>query len=147
VVGNLRNWTHIHSKPPTSWAPNIPCLPTHHVSSNLIVPITHSPCHMPPSTYCPPHPPMQTTNHPLVTLLILTNHTPPIHSPYQPPTLHVNVGSQPYIFPNPLNHAQLGHFPPPTLLIPTIGYDHTHNLPPFLQHAFNLHLKFCVPIY
>jgi hypothetical protein len=68
--------------------------------------------------------PMQTTNHPLVTLLILINYTLPIHSPYQPPTLDVNVGSQLYIFPNPLNHAQLGHFPPPTLLIPTIGYDH-----------------------
>jgi hypothetical protein len=90
--------------------------------------------------------PMQTTNHPLITFLILTNHTPPICSPYQPPILHVNMGSQPYIFPNPLDHVQLRHFPPPTLLIPTIGYGHTPNLPPFLQHAFNLYLKSCASI-
>ncbi len=69
--------------------------------------------------------PMQTTNHPLITLLILINHTPSISSPYQPLTLHMNVGSQPYTFPNPLDHAQLGHFSPPTLMIPIIGHDHT----------------------
>jgi hypothetical protein len=68
---------------------------------------------------------MQTTNHPLVTPLILTNHTLPTSAPYQPPTLHVNEGSQPYIFPNPIDHAQLKYFPPPTLLVHTIGHDHT----------------------
>jgi hypothetical protein len=83
-------------------------------------------------------PPSKTTNHPLVTTLILKNHTPPINSPYQPPTLHVNV-SQPYTFSNPLNHAQLWHFPPPILLAMIIS----PNLPPFLQHAVNLHLKSC----
>jgi hypothetical protein len=89
--------------------------------------------------------PMQTTNHPLVTLLILINHTPPTSAPYQPLTLHVKEGSKPYTFLNPLNHAQLRHFPPPTVLVPIIGLDHTPNLPPFLQHTFNLHLKYCVP--
>jgi hypothetical protein len=69
--------------------------------------------------------PMQTTNHPLVTPLILTNHTPPTSPPYQPPTLHVNEGSQPYTFPNFLDHAQLKHFPLPTLLVLTTGLDHT----------------------
>jgi hypothetical protein len=87
---------------------------------------------------------MQTTNYPQITPLILTNHTPPTNTPYQPPTLHVNEGSQPYTFPNPFDHAQLGQFPLPlywslqmTLIIP-------FNLPPFLQHALNLHLKFHV---
>ncbi len=73
------------------------------------------------STSCP----MQTTNHPLVTLLILTNHTPLTSAPYQPPTFHVNVGSPFYIFPNPFNHAQLEHFPLPILLVLIVGLDHT----------------------
>jgi hypothetical protein len=90
--------------------------------------------------------PMQTIIHPLVTPLILTNHTPPISSPYQPLTLCVNVGSQPYTFPNPLNHAQLQLFAFPlhwslqlVMIIPP-------NLPPFLQHALNLHLKCYAPL-
>jgi len=89
--------------------------------------------------------PMQTTNHPLVTFLILTNHTPLISAPYQPPTFHVNEGSQLYTFPNPLDHAQLGHFPLPIILVPTVSLNHTPNLPPFLQHTLNLHLKYRVP--
>ncbi len=48
---------------------------------------------------------IQTTNHALITLLILTNHTPTINAPYQPLTLHVNEASQPYTFPNPFDHA------------------------------------------
>jgi len=72
--------------------------------------------------------PMQTTNHPLVTLLILTNHTPLINASYQPPTFYLNEGSLPYTFLNPLNHAQLGHFPPPILLVFIVGHD--HNLQP-----------------
>jgi hypothetical protein len=79
--------------------------------------------------------PMQTTNHPLVAPLILANHTPPTSAPYQPPTLHMNEGSQPYTFPNPLDHAQLGHFPPPILLVPTI--DHDHNPQP--TFIFSMH--------
>jgi hypothetical protein len=69
--------------------------------------------------------PTQTTNHPLVTLLILIIHTPPTSSPYQPLTFHVNVGSQPHTFPNPFDHAQLRHFSSPTILVLTIGHDHT----------------------
>jgi len=68
---------------------------------------------------------MQATNHPLVTLPILTNHTLHIIAPYQPPTLPMNEGSQPYTFPNPIDHAQLGHFSPPTFLVPIVGIDHT----------------------
>jgi hypothetical protein len=74
--------------------------------------------------------PTQITNHPLVTPPILTNHITPTNSPYQAPTLHVNVGSQPYTFPNPLDHAQLRHFPPPILLVPIVGHDHTPQPPP-----------------
>ncbi len=144
----LKSATHVHSTPPTTWAPNIPCPPTHIISLNFIIPITHSPHHVTPPTYPPLHPPCkpQTTNHPLNTRLNLTNHTPLINASYQPLTLYVNEGSQPYTFPNPLDHAHLGHFPLPTLLIPTIGLDHTPNLPPFLQHAFNLPLKSRVPL-
>ncbi len=69
--------------------------------------------------------PMQTINHPLITFLIPTNHIPPTSFPYHPPTLHVNVGSQPYTFPNPFTRAQLGHFSPPTLLVLTVDHDHT----------------------
>jgi len=45
--------------------------------------------------------------------------------PYQFPTFHANEGSQLYIFPNPFDHAQLRHFPPPTRLVPIVGHDHT----------------------
>jgi hypothetical protein len=90
--------------------------------------------------------PIQTTNYPLITPMILTNHTPPTSAPYQPLTFHVNVGSQFYTFPNPFDHAQLGHFPSPTLLVPIVGHDHTPNLPPFFQHTLNLHLKSCAPL-
>jgi len=87
---------------------------------------------------------MYATNHPLITLLILTNHTTLVNAPYQPPTLHVNERSQPYIFPKLFNHAQLKHFPPPILLVFIVGHDHTPNLPPFFQHTLNFHSKSCV---
>jgi hypothetical protein len=93
--------------------------------------------------------PMQTTNHPLVTLLILTNHAPTTSAPYQPPTLHVNEGSQPYTFLNPLDHVQLEHSPPPPFywsLHWPWSYPPPTNLPHFFQHTFNLHLKSCVPL-
>ncbi len=89
--------------------------------------------------------PMQTINHPLVNPPILTNHTPPTSSPYQPPTLHVNVGSQPYTFPNPFDHAQFKHFSFPILLVPIVSHDHTSQPTSFFQHALNLHLKSCAP--
>jgi hypothetical protein len=84
---------------------------------------------------------MRITNHSLISPLIPTNHT----SPTRAPALCVNMGSQPYTFPNPLNHAQLGHFSLFILFVPIVGHDHTPILPPFLQHALNLHLKFCAP--
>jgi hypothetical protein len=68
---------------------------------------------------------MQTINHSFVTPPILTKHTPPISAFYQPPTLNVNVGSQPYIFPNPFDHAHIGHFSPSILFVPIVGHDHT----------------------
>jgi hypothetical protein len=45
---------------------------------------------------------MQILNHSLIPFPILTNHTPPTSSPYQPSALHVNVTLQPYTFSNPL---------------------------------------------
>jgi hypothetical protein len=79
---------------------------------------------------------MQTTNHPLITLPILTNHTPPTSAPYQPLTLHVNVGSQPYIFLNPFNHMLLGHFPLPSLLVLIVGHDYTPQPTPISSTRF-----------
>ncbi len=38
----------VHSKRPISWAPNVPRPLICHVLSNLVVPITHLPYHVPP---------------------------------------------------------------------------------------------------
>jgi hypothetical protein len=88
--------------------------------------------------------PMQITNHPLITLLILTNHTPPTSAPYQPPTFHVNERSQLY-FPNPFNHAQLKHFPPPILLVPTIGHVHSPQPTPIFSTCLQPPLEVLCP--
>jgi len=55
---------HVHNRPPTTWAPNIPCPSIHLVSSNFVVPITHSFHYVAPPTYLPLHPPCkpQTTH-------------------------------------------------------------------------------------
>jgi hypothetical protein len=58
------------------------------------------------STSCP----MPSTNHPLVTPLILTNHTPPTSAPYQPPNLHVKATLH---FPQTPANVKLKHFPLP----------------------------------
>jgi len=107
--------------------------------------------------------PTQTMNHSLVIPSILINHTPPISSPYCPPTLRVNVGPQPYTFPNPLDHAHVKHFPFPILLVLTIGHDQnpqptpifsTHSqVPPkvfcptygcqFISQGLNFHQRSC----
>ncbi len=79
---------------------------------------------------------MQTTNHPLVTPLVITNYTPRTNVPYRPPTFHVNEGSKLYTIPNPFNHAQLRHFPPPILLVPTISHDHTPQPTPISSTRF-----------
>jgi len=43
------------------------------------------------------------------------------------------VGSQLYIFPNPFDHAQIKHFPPPILLVLIIGHDHTSQPTPIFS--------------
>jgi hypothetical protein len=75
---------------------------------------------------------MQTTHFPLIPLPILTNHTPSTSSPYQPPALQVNVMPQPYIFPNPIDHAHVGPFPLSTLPNPLVAHDQTHQ-PTFIS--------------
>jgi hypothetical protein len=88
--------------------------------------------------------PMQTTNHPLVMPPILTNHTPLVNSPYRPLALHVNVGPQLYIFLTPFDHAQVGHFPLPTLLVLTVGHDQTPQPTPIFSIDFQFPTKvFC----
>jgi hypothetical protein len=69
--------------------------------------------------------PMQIMHLPLVPPCILTNHTPPINSPYQPLTFRMNATPQPYTFPNPLNHAHVGPFPLSTLPTPQVRHDQT----------------------
>jgi hypothetical protein len=81
---------------------------------------------------------------PLVPPPILTNQTPPVSSFYQPLTLCVNVRPQPYTFPNPLNYAHVGPFPPSTL--PIVAHDQTPNLSSFFQHVCNFHLKILAPL-
>jgi hypothetical protein len=87
--------------------------------------------------------PMQTINHPLVTPLILTKHTPPTSAPYQPPTFHVNEGSQPYT--GPLQSCTTRTFSPSLSWSLQLTSIIAPNLPPFLQCTFNLHLKYRVP--
>jgi len=68
---------------------------------------------------------MQITNYPPAPRTIITNHAPPTSSSYWSLTFHVNVGSQPYTFPNPLHNALVGPFPPSTFLAFTIANDQT----------------------
>ncbi len=70
--------------------------------------------------------PMQTTHNTLIPPPIIINHTPFINSFYQSPTLHGNVGPQPY------QPFQLPMIRPPNLLS-------------FLQHIHNLHLEHVAP--
>jgi hypothetical protein len=77
---------------------------------------------------------MQTTHHPPAPPTTLTNHTPPISSPYQPLSLHVNVGSRPNTFLISLNNAHLEPFPPSTL-----NNAHVHGQIP--KHTCNFHLE------
>jgi hypothetical protein len=66
---------------------------------------------------------MQTTNHPLIPLPILTNHTPPTSSPYQSLALHVNVGPDPTLSQTPLDHTQEKPFPPSILSTLIVAHD------------------------
>jgi len=84
--------------------------------------------------------PMQTTNYkPPIISLHLINHTPPIVLFLF--VLHVNVGLQPYNFPNPFDHVRVGPFPPSILSIPIVAHDQTCQPTPFPQHTCNFHLK------
>jgi hypothetical protein len=79
--------------------------------------------------------PMQTMHCPLVTPPILTNHTPPITSPYWPLDLHQNAEPQPYTFLNSLGHAHVRPFPMSTLQPLQLPMIRPPNLPPFPQHV------------
>jgi hypothetical protein len=68
---------------------------------------------------------MQTTHPQPTPHTILTNHTPPISSSYQPPTLCVNVKPQPNTFLIPLNNAHVEPFSPSTLLAFIVAHDKT----------------------
>ncbi len=68
---------------------------------------------------------MQTMDHPLVPPIFLTNHTPPTNSLYRPLAFYMNVGPQPYIFPNPFDNAHVKPFVPSILLAFTIVHDQT----------------------
>ncbi len=48
-------------------------------------------------------------------------------------------------FPNPLDYAQLRHFSPPTLMVLTVGHDHTPQPTPMFSSTLNLHLKYYAP--
>jgi hypothetical protein len=67
--------------------------------------------------------PMQIMHLPLVPPPILSNHTPLTSFFYQPPALCVNVKTQPYTFPNPLDHAHVRPFPLSILLAPLVTHD------------------------
>jgi hypothetical protein len=90
---------------------------------------------------------MQITNYPLAPLTIITNHAPPISSPYWSLTFHANVGSQPYTFPNLLDNALVGPFPPSTFLAPTIAHDQTPQPTPISPTHLQLPPKSFCPTY
>jgi hypothetical protein len=91
--------------------------------------------------------PMQTTNHPLVPLPIVTNHTPHINSLYRPLAFCVNVGPWPYTFQGPLDHAQVGPFPPSTISTPIVPHDRTPQPSPISSTYSQLPLKVFCPTY
>jgi hypothetical protein len=68
---------------------------------------------------------MQTMHLPLIPPPILTNHTPPTSSFNLPLAFWVNVGPQPYIFPNPLHHGHVRPFPLSILQTPPVAQDRT----------------------
>jgi hypothetical protein len=136
----------VHNRPPTSWAPNIPCPPIHHISSNLIVPIAHSPYHVPPPTYPSLHPHTNhkpQTNYPSDSNKI-THHllVPPTN-----PNPSCECGVPNLHFPNPFDHAHLKHFSPTTLLVLTIGHDHTPRTTPISSTQLQPPPKVLCPTY
>jgi hypothetical protein len=68
---------------------------------------------------------MQTMHHPPTPHTILTTHTWPTSSPYQPPAFHVNVEPQHNTFPIPLNNAHVRLFGPSIMLTLIVSHDQT----------------------
>jgi hypothetical protein len=66
---------------------------------------------------------MQTMHHPPTPHTILTTHTPPINSPYQPLAFCANVEPQHNILIIPLNNAHVGPFFLHILLTPIVAHD------------------------
>jgi hypothetical protein len=91
--------------------------------------------------------PTQTITTQLVTPPILTNHTPPTNFLYKPPTFCVNMRSQFYTFPNPLDHAHLWHLSPLIILVHTIGHDHTPQPTPIFSTHFQPPPKVLCPTF
>jgi hypothetical protein len=59
----------------------------------------------------------------------------------------MNERPQPYTFPNPFVHAQLGHFPLPIFLVLTIGLDHTPRPNPISSTHLQPPFKVSCPTY
>jgi hypothetical protein len=57
------------------------------------------------------------------------------------------MGSQLYTFLNPFDHAHLGHFSPPTLLVFIGGHDHTPQPTPIFSTCLQLPHKVLCPNY
>jgi hypothetical protein len=85
-------------------------------------------------------------NHPLVPPPIVINLTPPTSFLYRPLILCVNVGPQPYTFPNPFDLPQLGTFPLSILLAPIVALYQTPQLTPIPQRIHYFHLKYLAPL-
>ncbi len=113
---------YVPNKKKFSWVQNISFSLIHHVLSNLIFtspifPFTHH-----RNLILHPHP-MQTMHHLPTPNTILTNHTPLIKSPYQPPTLNVNVEPQHNTFPITLHNTHVEPSPLSILSTPIVAHD------------------------
>jgi hypothetical protein len=115
----LEKGVYVHSRPPTSWAPNIPC-PAN--SSHLIEPYS-SHCAFASScatiNLSSTSSPMQMTNHPLIIFSILTNHTPPSSAPL--PTSNPSCESE----------VSTVHFPKPLQSCTTMRFSPSHCIGPY----------------
>jgi hypothetical protein len=82
-----------------------------HWSLSFPLPICFIMCHHRPSFHPISHAPPTSFLYRLPTLRV--------------PTLRVNVGFEPYTFPNPFDHAHVGPFPPSILPTPLVAHDQT----------------------
>ncbi len=136
-MGPICNYT--YNKLLSSWAQNIPCPLVHHILSNSIVPIAHLSYDAPLHTYFSPHFPCK----PQTTHQVPSYFNKP-HTTYQFPLLAANLsckcGAPILHFPNPLDNAQVGPFPPSILSTLIIVHDWA------FQHICNLHVKAFAPL-